>query len=57
MKKDIYEELKPEAFNYEDNMKPSMYYFAILLVVFMVGLAILFSMFLWTLIASVSSLT
>lgn len=56
MKKDIFEEHKPEVFKYEDDIAPSMYFFAILSIIIMVGLGILFAFFLWALISTVPSL-
>lgn len=56
MKKDIYKEHKPEVFKYEDDIAPSMYFFAILSIIIMIGLGILFAFFLWALISTVPSL-
>lgn len=52
MKKDKYEELKPEAFRYEEDFTPGLFWGAILSVLLMMSVIIMFVMFVLALFAS-----
>lgn len=57
MKKDKYEQLKPEAFQYEDEqLTPSLAFGAIAAIFAMIGFIILFVMFVLALFAQVPNL-
>lgn len=52
MKKDKYEELKPEAFRYEEDFTPGLFCGAVLSIILMVAVIIMFVMFVLLLFAS-----
>ena len=57
MKKDKYEQLKPEAFQYEDEqLTPSLVFGAITAIFAMLGFIILFVMFVMALLSQVPNL-
>lgn len=57
MKKDKYEQLKPEVFNFEDNFTPTLKIGAIAAIVYMIAVLILFGAFLWFLFSMVPIIT
>lgn len=57
MKKDKYEELKPEAFQYQDDKStPSLMFGAISAIFAMIGFIIFFVMFVMTLFSQVANI-
>ena len=52
MKKDKYEELKPEAFRYEEDFTPGLFLGSVLSIILMIAVIIMFVMFGLALFAS-----
>lgn len=52
MKKDKYEELKPEAFRYEEDFTPGLFLGSLLSIILMIAVVIMFVMFGLALFAS-----